>query len=493
MEKKLEDINGIGKTIADKLKESGVDTAEKLEASNAKDLIKLKIKGIGKVTATRYINNAKKFLKGPKPSSTPLNDLKVGESIAFESLSGKIYTIKNSYGIYSCTCLGWTFQSNAPDKRTCKHLRAFRGDEAEKARVGSLKTVRRKGTTGTSKRKKSQFPVMLAQKWDSSIDPTGWYISEKLDGVRAYWNGSGFYSRQGNKFSAPNWFTQGLSSFPLDGELFIDRKQFQLTVSIVRSMDKGDSWKLLKYNVFDAPKETGRFEERLNKAKEWFKKNPSEYVNLLEQIKCKNYEHLQEEFDKIVSLGGEGLILRAPNSLYVDSRSDKMLKFKPFNDAECIVTGYTKGTGKYINSTGALKVELPNGTKFKLGTGLSDKQREKPPKIGSTVTFRYQELTNDGIPRFPVFLRVRRDVKWDDLVAGKDQKPKSKVVKKKGMTQNEKNSINQGKTYRYELSDDKSNKFWEITLKKLSYEIRYGRIGTNGRTISKSWLNESEA
>ena len=486
MQLSLDNVIGIGKATADKLKNAGIDTVKKLADSTPEEIVNLKIKGLGKATAIKYINNAKELLEGPKPPPIPLNDLKDGELMKIKSSSSdKFYTIKNTYGIYSCTCLGWMFQTNAVDKRTCKHLRQFRGDAAEKARVGSLKTIRSKSSSGGSKKKKPSHPIMLAKKWDSSADPTGWYISEKLDGVRAYWDGSKFISRQGNRFSAPEWFIKGLPSFPLDGELFLDRGQFQLTVSIVKSKDKGNAWKLLKYCIFDAPKEPGGFEARLKKAIDWFEQIPSENAYVLEQIKCEGIDHMQELFDEIVNLGGEGVMLRAPDSEYLDIRSEKMLKFKPYNDAECIVKGYTKGTRKYEGSTGALEVELSNGTKFKIGSGLTKKQRENPLKIGSVVTFRYQELTQDGVPRFPVFLRVRNDVEWEDVVNAKEQSIDLESVKSE--------SITQGITYYYELSEGTSDKFWEITLSKLSYKIKYGRIGTDGRSMVKNFSNESKA
>ena len=108
-------------------------------------------------------------------------------------------------------------------------------------------------------------------------------------------------------------------------------------------------------------------------------------------------------------------MLREPGSLYINSRSKTLLKVKRFFDADAIVRGHERGTGKNSNCTGALRVEMlddnrePTGTFFKIGTGLTDKQRQNPPKIGSVVIYRFQELSRDGIPRFPAFVGERAD------------------------------------------------------------------------------------
>jgi DNA ligase-1 len=80
---------------------------------------------------------------------------------------------------------------------------------------------------------------------------------------------------------------------------------------------------------------------------------------------------------------------------------------KLFKDAEALVVGYEPGKGKHVGVMGALRVEnCKDGVKFKLGTGFNDEDRRNPPPIGSTVTYKYQELTDAGVPRFPIFLRV---------------------------------------------------------------------------------------
>ena len=177
----------------------------------------------------------------------------------------KPYVLKNTGGVYSCTCPAWRNQSTAIERRTCKHLRKLRGDAAEEARLGGALPQRpvRKAEDGTEGDEKAGPPLLLAESWDNAADLADWWMSEKLDGVRAYWDGSQFLSRQGNLYHAPAWFTDGLPSVALDGELWIDRKKFQRTVSIVRRQDKSDLWKEVRFLVFDAPSAPGGFEDRM--------------------------------------------------------------------------------------------------------------------------------------------------------------------------------------------------------------------------------------
>jgi DNA ligase-1 len=154
------------------------------------------------------------------------------------------------------------------------------------------------------------------------------------------------------------------------------------------------------------------FEERQSFCQNILCVRPSQYAYVLEQQRCRDMDHLRAELARIESLGGEGLMLRRPGSKYEVGRSSSLLKVKSFFDAEARVVEYSAGAGKHKGRIGALVVELPNGNRFSVGTGLSDKERQSPPPIGSIITFRYQELTDAGIPRFPSFVRIRPDVTW---------------------------------------------------------------------------------
>src|SRR5258707_11178559 len=110
-------------------------------------------------------------------------DLADGESTEMKGSGAKPYVLKNVGGVYSCTCPAWRNQSIGIERRTCKHLRKLRGDTAEETRVGSdLPAVPKAPKTDVS-----APPLLLAEPWDGVLDPAGYWLSEKLDGVRAYW------------------------------------------------------------------------------------------------------------------------------------------------------------------------------------------------------------------------------------------------------------------------------------------------------------------
>ena len=340
-------------------------------------------------------------------------DLKDGESAQVQGSARTPYILKNIAGVYSCTCPAWKNQSAPIERRTCKHLRTWRGEQAEQERLGALPASR---PASTPKGKSTAPKLLLAQTWDNTTDLSGWWLSEKLDGVRAWWTGTQFISRQGNVYHAPAWFTAGLPGVPLDGELWLDRKAFQRTVSIVRRHDQSDHWRQINFVVFDAPAVSGPFEVRQTALREMLSDTFVPYAHMLQQDRCLGTRHLEAELARIEALGGEGLMLRQPGSEYEAGRSATLLKLKRFHDAEGRVVEHVPGKGRHAGRLGAVVVELPSGLTFSVGTGFTDAQRQNPPPVGSTITYRYQELTERGVPRFPSFVRVRLDADQPTLI-----------------------------------------------------------------------------
>lgn len=347
-------------------------------------------------------------------------ELSDGETCEVKGSAATPYQLKNTGGVYSCSCPAWRNQSVAVDRRTCKHLRKLRGDAAEEARVlsagGSLEPARRTkarpaAAPGPEPAAEEPDPkVLLAERWDGLRDPAGWWMSEKLDGVRACWDGKAFSSRVGNAYLAPDWFVAGLPDMPLDGELWAGRKRFQRAVSIVRRQDRSDDWKEITFVVFDAPGVDAPFEERLASCRAAFASGRALYARVLEHERCAGIEALKAELARVEALGGEGLMLRQPGSRYVAGRSATLLKVKTFRDAEARVIAHLPGEGRHAGRLGALLVERPGGSRFSVGTGFSDAERAAPPPIGSVITYRYQELSDAGVPRFPSYVGVRTDV-----------------------------------------------------------------------------------
>lgn len=245
--------------------------------------------------------------------------------------------------------------------------------------------------------------VLLAKNWAGS-DPTGWWISEKLDGVRALWDCCTLTTRTGQPIYAPQWFIDAMpKAEPLDGELWIGRGQFQRTVGVVRSRSAGDEWKAIRFAAFDAPMALGGFEERMAAMRDAVTDGAA---FVLPQRRCEGQADLLEELCRVEQAGGEGVMLREPGSRYERKRSGTLLKVKTFYDAEATVIGYESGTGRNACAIGALVAQLQDGTEFRVSSGLTDAVRRNPPAVGSLFTFKYQEMTNGGVPRFPSFLRV---------------------------------------------------------------------------------------
>ena len=423
-------------------------------------------------------------------------DLNDGETFEMKGSAARPYIIRNVGGVYSCSCPAWRNQSLAIERRTCKHILKLRGATAEEARIGnapmidsaSVKPIRE--ADGDS----SGPGLLLAHSWDNETDLTDWWVSEKLDGVRAYWDGHRIFSRQGNLFYAPDWFIEKLPPIPLDGELWLARKSFQRTVSIVRRQDKSELWRELSYVVFDAPAIQAPFEQRQTELAQLLYNHPPS-VRLLEQQRCRSVEHLREELQRVEALGGEGLMLRQPGSLYEAGRSGTLLKVKSFHDAEATVIDHLPGTGKHKGRLGALAVALPDGTQFSIGTGFSDAQRENPPSPGALITFRYQELTDRGVPRFPSFVRVRSDpvpIPGTEMPDSTTHKP-SKTSNTKHGNLREASSDSYAVFRRFELIEGKSAKFWSIQVDDVKVKVRYGRIGTEGQLQTKTFSDADAA
>ena len=248
--------------------------------------------------------------------------------------------------------------------------------------------------------------VMLAKVYRQHEDVAQFWVSEKLDGVRARWDGRQLISRGGNVFIAPDWFVRNFPDRPLDGELWMGRGRYEDVVSIVRQQTPHDGWKDIKFMVFDLPAHGGTFSERVEAMRQLAS---TPYLDVIEQFRMDSNKALMDKLDDIAGQGGEGLMLHRQTALYHSGRSDDLLKLKPFEDAEATVIGYKPGKGKNTGLMGAIKVRMDNGKEFYIGSGFTQQQRKDPPLIGSLVTYRYQGFTQAGIPRFAVFVRQRNE------------------------------------------------------------------------------------
>lgn len=255
-------------------------------------------------------------------------------------------------------------------------------------------------------------PPMLAtdHRAGDTLRTTDWLVSEKLDGVRGRWDGRVLWSRGGLRIDVPDWFTRGWPAEAMEGELWLGRGRFDATSALVRGAAHDDPrWRALEFRVFDLPAMDAPFAERARAIETRLATVGVAWLQPVAQQRFADPAALDAHLRAVVAAGGEGLMLHRADARPVAGRSDALRKYKPHADAEARVVGHAPGQGKYSGQLGALVVELPDGRRLRLGSGLTDAQRADPPPVGSRVTYRYNGLTSTGLPRFARFLRVRDD------------------------------------------------------------------------------------
>ncbi len=254
------------------------------------------------------------------------------------------------------------------------------------------------------------FSFLLASSFDPNRHSLDDYlISEKLDGVRAYWNGESLVSRGGHRFAAPTWFLNALPNMPLDGELWGGRQTFDEVSGVVRRSRPHEGWHKVRFMVFELPHAGGEFLSRYQALRKLHAQHGNQIWQIVEQKEAPNsLAGLQALLIEMDAQGSEGLMLKSKMAAYQGGRSDDLLKVKLRNDAEALVVAHHKGKGRLSDVMGSITVQMPNGILFKIGSGFSDVQRKNPPAIGTSVTYKYNGLTKNGKPRFPIFWRVRR-------------------------------------------------------------------------------------
>ena len=250
--------------------------------------------------------------------------------------------------------------------------------------------------------------LMLASAWSAGHNPAADLVSEKLDGVRAFWDGQSLRFRSGRPIAAPGWFTAALPAVALDGELWLGRGRFDELSGIVRRAKPVEAdWRRVRYMLFDLPGAPEPFAKRAEQLQAVVAQTRQPWLHAVPQQRVADASELQSLLNSTVQGGGEGLVLHRADALWSPGRSDALLKLKPVPDDDGRVVAHLPGKGRHTGQLGALLLELPSGQRFALGTGFTDAQRADPPPIGSLVTFRYRDRTPKGLPRFASFLRVR--------------------------------------------------------------------------------------
>ncbi len=236
-----------------------------------------------------------------------------------------------------------------------------------------------------------------------------YYVSEKLDGIRGYWDSQYLFTRNGHKINAPSWFTANWPTIALDGELWIARGAFERVSSIIRTQQPNEGlWQQVKFMLFDLNANEHPFQQRVQLMKNLVDQTRSPYLQVIEQKTVTTETQLFHWLDTVVEQGGEGLMLHHKNARYITTqRNSDLMKLKKYQDAEATVIAHMPGKGKYTGMLGAIAVKTPQGIIFNIGSGFSDQQRQNPPKVGTLITYKYFGLTKYGKPRFASFVRER--------------------------------------------------------------------------------------
>lgn len=254
----------------------------------------------------------------------------------------------------------------------------------------------------------TQPALMLAKNWQSGVNPVDYLVSEKLDGVRAFWDGQALRFKSGRLIAAPAWFTAALPTTPLDGELWLGRRSFdRLSGTVRRSAPVDAEWRELHYMIFDLPGAPGTFTERAARVASLVERSGVPWLRAVAQTPVADHAALQSHLLKTVEDGGEGLVLHRADALWQPGRSDALRKLKQMPDEDARVVAHVPGNGRNVGRLGALLLEMPGGQRFALGTGFTDAQRESPPPVGAVVSYRYRDRTPAGLPRFASYLRER--------------------------------------------------------------------------------------
>lgn len=252
-----------------------------------------------------------------------------------------------------------------------------------------------------------QSLIPLPSEQTEGLLRSNYWVSEKLDGIRALWTGKYLLTRKGNQIFAPKWFTDGLPNDTVEGELWAGRGRFPFVQkTVLDRVPNNEAWSEIRFMLFELPNDSGGFKQRYRKLTQVVDTSLSQHVGLVEQAPLSSYNELFSLLEKTEELGGEGLMLQRVGE-FNKSRT-KPIKIKKHIDSEGKVIDYKNGKGKYKGLVGALVLQLADGRLISIGSGLSDQMRENPPALGEMVTFRYNGYTSTGLPRFARFLRVRR-------------------------------------------------------------------------------------
>jgi DNA ligase-1 len=204
------------------------------------------------------------------------------------------------------------------------------------------------------------------------------------------------------------------STIVLDGELYSDTLTFQEIVGLVKreTLKKGDDEKQLqiKFHIYDIINDMP-YEQRYANLQMLFNRYKFKYLELVKTDVCESETKMKELHAQYVAEGYEGIMLRNKTGLYKNARSADLQKYKEFFDDEYEVVDYKEGEG--VEEGCVLWVcKTPEGKIFNCRPRGSREDRVNmfingKKYVGKKLTVRFQELTDDKVPRFPVGITFR--------------------------------------------------------------------------------------
>ncbi len=240
--------------------------------------------------------------------------------------------------------------------------------------------------------------LQLLKKYENQ-PVNGWLMSEKFDGVRCYWNGFQFMTREHNIIKVPAYFYEQMPSCWLDGELWAGRGKLNAAVNSIRNK-KYNNWNILKFMVFDLPMNKQLFLHRVEKLNNL---ELPKHCEVVQQTRINNKKHLMNFHKEVLNNGGEGVVIKSPTNIYYPGRTNQALKLKQEESIEIQVTKLKRDNDFMING-----VECDFQTKlFNISAGLEKLSINNSLKIGDIITIKHQGFTSRGLPRHPVYLETR--------------------------------------------------------------------------------------
>ncbi|KAM3132948.1 hypothetical protein pb186bvf_014944 [Paramecium bursaria] len=240
--------------------------------------------------------------------------------------------------------------------------------------------------------------------WDDQQDPTGYYMSEKIDGVRIMWTGCEMMTKTNHSVDFPTYFVEGWPTTYLDGMLWIGRNCFsQLTNSLRKRQADPAQWRNIKFIVFDAPMLNQPYHQRYKLVKKVLEKIKNTNLVFMPQVFCQGWDHLNIEMQYIQELQSRGIILRDPNSIYEPKKSQKFFKIRSYMEDQATVTGVPDETKSPNNPNfGEIYAKNQDGVQFKIDmTG-----KKKILNIGDVIIYQFYGKNHSNRPRFPSFVKL---------------------------------------------------------------------------------------